>query len=93
MSFTKVPGSRNKHHITLYALSTCGWCRKTKELLRGEDVEYDFIDVDLLAGEERMRISDEVRTLNPRGNYPVLRVDDDVIVGYDPEKIREALAR
>jgi glutaredoxin len=93
MAWTKVPGARNKHRVALYALSTCGWCRKTKELLRGEEVEYEFIDVDLLTGEERLRVSDEVRNLNPRGNYPVLRVDDCVIVGYDPDKIREALAR
>lgn len=93
MDFTKVPGGRNKHRVVLYALSTCGWCRKTKELLRAEDVAYEFVDVDLLTGEERSRISGEVRKLNPRGNYPVLCVDDQVIVGYDPERTREALSR
>lgn len=93
MGFVKVPGTRNKHRVVLYALSTCGWCRKTKELLQCEDVEHELVDVDLLTGEERTKVSDEVRRLNPRGNYPVLQIDEQVIVGYDPEKTREALSR
>ncbi|MBN1770915.1 MAG: glutaredoxin family protein [Deltaproteobacteria bacterium] len=93
MSFNKVSGSRNKHRVVLYALSTCGWCRKTKELLAAEDVEHEYVDVDLLEGLERKMVSDEVRALNPRGNYPVLQIDEQVIVGYDPDKTREALSR
>ncbi len=92
MSFIKVPGTRNRHRVVLYALSTCGWCRKTKELLQGEDVEHEYVDVDLLEGFERKMVSEEVRELNPRGNYPVLQIDEQVIVGYDPDKTREALA-
>ena len=33
----------NKGKITLYALSTCGWCKKTKKLLDDLGVEYHYI--------------------------------------------------
>ena len=37
----------------LYALSTCGWCKKTKRFLDDNDVEYELTYVDLLKGEEK----------------------------------------
>ena len=37
----------NKGKILLYALSTCGWCRKTRQLLDDLGVAYDYIYVDL----------------------------------------------
>jgi glutaredoxin len=56
-----------------------------------EGVEHEFVDVDLCTGEERVEVTAKARELNPRGNYPVLQVGDKVVVGYDPEKIREVL--
>ena len=91
MAFVQVPGRKSKGRIVLYALSTCGWCRKTKELLAEEGVEHEYVDVDLCSGEERERVTAQVRSLNPRGNYPVLQVGEKVMVGFDPDKIREAL--
>ena len=35
----------NKGKIMLYALSTCVWCKKTRELLDDLGVEYYFIYV------------------------------------------------
>ena len=37
----------------LYALSTCVWCRRTKQLLDQLGVEYDYVDVDLLEGGDK----------------------------------------
>jgi glutaredoxin-like protein NrdH len=93
MGFVHVPGRSSGHRVVLYALSTCGWCRRTKELLVEEGVDHEYVDVDRCDGEERRQVTAKVRELNPRGNYPVLQVGDRVVVGYDPDKIREALAR
>ena len=91
MGFVHVAGKDKKHKVKLWALSTCGWCRRTKELLVEEGVDHEFVDIDLCVGEERDAHTAKARELNPRGNYPVIQVDDTVIVGYDPDKIREAL--
>ncbi len=91
MPFQKISGKNNKHQVILYALSTCGWCRMTKELLNSNGIEYEFIDVDLTSGPEREEIINRVRQLNPRGSFPTMQIDNQVVVGYDEERIRELL--
>ena len=81
----------NKGQVKLYALSTCVWCKKTKQLLDQIGVEYDFVEVDLLPGDEKNKATDEVKKLNPRCSFPTLAVNEQCIVGYDEQKIKEAL--
>ena len=90
MKMTHVAG-KHKGPILLYALSTCVWCKKTKQLLDQLGVEYDFVEVDLLQGEERTKATDEVKKLNPRCSFPTLSISGQCIVGYDEEKVKEAL--
>lgn len=86
-----VPG-RNAGHIMLYALSTCGWCAKTKKLLDEMGVEYDYQYVDHLQGEEREQAMSEVESWNPRCSFPTLVINDETcIVGYKDDDIRRAL--
>jgi glutaredoxin len=82
---------KNRGDIILYALSTCVWCRKTKQLLDQLGVEYNYIDVDLLEGEEKTKATDEVRKLNPRCSFPTLAIDGKCVVGFDEQKIRESV--
>ena len=81
----------NKGKIMLYALSTCGWCRKTKELLNELGVEYEYIYVDLLEDEDEDTAMDEVKKWNPRLSFPTLVIDDKCIVGFKEDEIREVL--
>lgn len=82
----------NKGKIVLYALSTCQWCRKTRELLQNLKVDFNYIYVDLLAGEERETIIDEVKKYNAQLSFPTIVIDDETtIVGFNEEGIREAL--
>ncbi len=78
-------------NITLYALSTCMWCKKTKDLLTGGNVMYTCIHVNELVGEELEKARGEVEKLNPSRSYPTMKVDDEVIVGYKPDAIKEAV--
>ena len=90
MKITHVSG-KNRGQVMLYALSTCVWCRKTKQLLDQLGAEYDFIELDLLQGEEKTKATDEVKKLNPRCSFPTLAINGQCIVGYDEQKIKEAL--
>ena len=82
----------NKGKIMLYALSTCGWCRKTKEFLTKLGVSYDYIFVDYLEGDDRESIMDDITKWNPRRSFPTIVINDkDCIVGYKEDKIKEAL--
>jgi glutaredoxin-like protein NrdH len=90
MKMTRVDGI-DKGPILLYTLSTCVWCAKTKKLLEQMGVMYHFIDVDLLPGEEKTAATEEMKTLNPRCSFPTLAINGQCIVGYDEQKIREAV--
>jgi glutaredoxin-like protein NrdH len=91
MGFEHVEGE-NRGKITLYALSTCVWCNKTKKLLQDLGVEYSYIYVDLLKGDERKRTLEEVKRYNPNTSFPTTVINDDrCIVGYKEKEIKEAL--
>lgn len=67
---------KNKGDILLYALSTCGWCRKTKEILKKLDVAYDYINVDELTDAESTKLeNEEVKKWNPAATYPTLVIN------------------
>ena len=91
MPITKVPGANRKHKVRLFGLSTCGWCRKTKELLDSQQVEYEYVYVDQCEGDERAELTAAVRALNPRGSFPTVEIDGEVVVGYDDDRILELL--
>ena len=83
----------NKGKIMLYDLSTCGWCKKTKKLLDDLGVEYYYIYVDYLEGNEKEKTREEIMKWNPRCSFPTVVINDkDCIVGFKEEKIKEALA-
>jgi glutaredoxin len=77
--------------VKIYTLSTCSHCKSTKKFLDACAVQYDFTDVDLLEGEERMAILEDVKRWNPRCSFPTIIIGDKVIVGYKENEIKEAL--
>jgi glutaredoxin-like protein NrdH len=86
-----VPGE-NRGDVLLYALSTCGWCRKTRDLLDNLGVEYRYVYVDLLDGEAKSEAIKEIAVWNPSCSFPTMVINGDrCIVGYQADKIREAL--
>lgn len=91
MQMTQVFG-RQRGDIRLYALSTCGWCAKTKHLLNELGVEYQYVFVDQLAQSEMEEALREVERFNPSGSFPTLVINGSkAIVGFREAEIREAL--
>ena len=81
-----------KGKIFLYALSTCGWCRKTKMFLNDEGLAYDYVDVDLETGAEKSKALQQVAKWNPNTSFPtVVITDHDCVVGYQTDRIKELL--
>jgi glutaredoxin-like protein NrdH len=84
---------RQSAKILLYTLSTCGWCKKTKELLGELGVAYDYIDVDLVPGEEYQFARGEVSKWNPACSFPTIVIDGkDCLVGFQEDRLRKLLA-
>ena len=77
--------------VKLYALSTCPWCKKTKELLDEKGVNYEVVDLDLLQGEEQTEALDQVDSMTSKRSFPVLVVGEKIVQGYKEEEIEEVL--
>ena len=83
---------QNKGKVVLFALSTCGWCKKTRELIEDLDADYEYVYVDLTKGEEREEVVEMVKKWNPQLSFPTLVINDDkTIVGFKEEEIKEAI--
>jgi glutaredoxin-like protein NrdH len=92
MQFSNVSGKKNDHKVTLYALSTCVWCKMTKQYLNDNSVEYEFVDVDLLDDKERSQVHEIIRSKGGELAYPTTIVDDKTVInGFRKDKLKEVL--
>jgi glutaredoxin len=77
--------------VMLYALSTCQWCNKTKQLLKELGIGFDFVYLDLLEGNEQETALSDMEKCNPKGSFPTLVINDKrCIIGFQENQIREA---
>ncbi|MFW6064995.1 MAG: glutaredoxin family protein, partial [Candidatus Natronoplasma sp.] len=88
-----VSGEKDERDVKVFTISTCGWCKKVKNLLKSLDVEHEYIDIDQLEGEEKKRIREELKEYNSKMSCPTLVIDDgeEVIIGFKKNEIKEAL--
>jgi glutaredoxin-like protein NrdH len=79
--------------IVLFALSTCGACRKTKLLLDKNGIEYLCVELDTVNRESRDKLLEKVKQYNPRETFPTIVIDGGkkVVIGYAEEEILSAL--
>jgi len=77
--------------LFMYTLSTCPWCRKTKNFFKLNHIPFDYIDYDLQPEDEQEKIMKRMLEISNARSFPVVMIGDRVIVGYDPEKYSEAL--
>ena len=78
-------------NITLYSLTTCIFCKRTKEFLDKCGVQYNCVFVDQLQGDERKAIVEDIKKVNPKLSFPTLVIDGETIIGFKQDQIEEAL--
>lgn len=92
MKRKKVQGDRKEHHVLLYALSTCGWCKMTKAWLVDNSIEYEYIDVDKLEHADKEVVNKDIKSRGARIAFPTIIIDDKtVITGFKKDKLAGAL--
>ncbi len=77
--------------VKMYTLSTCSHCKTTKKFLSDCNVAFDATDVDLLEGDEKQLVINEVVKYNPNRSFPTIVIGDKVIIGFNEKALREAL--
>jgi glutaredoxin len=92
MQFSKVSGKKNNHKVTLYALSTCVWCKLTKQFLNENNVEYEYIDVDLIDDADKRKIREIIQDKSGSLSYPTTIIDGKIVInGFRKDKLKEEL--
>ncbi len=92
MNISKVAGKNNKHKVFVYALSTCVWCKLTKQYLIDNGIEYEYVDVDLCSEEDKQKIRETIQNKGGMLSYPTTIVDGKVLItGFRKDKLKEAL--
>lgn len=73
--------------VTIYSTPVCHFCQAAKEYFKDNNVAYTEFDV---ASDAEKR--QEMIEMTGQMGVPVIRIDDDVVVGFDEDKVKELLA-
>ncbi len=79
--------------VFMYTLSTCPWCRKTKQFFKERNIQFEYVDYDLAGEEEQEKIMEDMDRRSSNTAFPFVMIDEEIIVGYNPEKYSELLNR
>jgi glutaredoxin len=74
-----------ENEVILYATEWCGYCQKTRELFKKNNIS--FVEYDIEKSEKRLR---EYRRLGGTG-VPLSKINGKVIQGYRPQMILASL--
>lgn len=74
------------HNVTIYSTPTCHFCHAAKEFFEQNKITYTEHDV-----ASDMDKRSEMIDMTGQMGVPVIRVNDDVIVGFDEDKLKELL--
>ena len=86
-------GEKNPCEIQVYALSTCGFCKRGLDFLRKNSLKFKYIYVDKLESQQRMQIKRDLRdSFEERLGFPFVVIDggDKVLVGFTEHKWKKA---
>ncbi|MCH7568164.1 MAG: glutathione S-transferase N-terminal domain-containing protein [Nanoarchaeota archaeon] len=72
--------------VKIYSTLSCPWCKKTKEFLKEHKIAFKDIDV----GANKKAAQEMIKKSGQTG-VPVLDINGTIIVGFNEEKIKEAL--
>ncbi len=72
--------------VTIYSTPVCHFCHAAKEFFAANNVAYTEYDVAADA-EKRQEMIDVTGQMG----VPVIRIGDDVVIGFDEAKLKELL--
>ncbi|MBX4192447.1 glutaredoxin family protein [Candidatus Parcubacteria bacterium] len=73
-------------HVTIYSTPTCHFCKMAKDFFAEKNVQYTAHDVASDAAKRQ-----EMIQLTGQLGVPVIVINDNVMVGFDRDRIAEKL--
>ena len=72
----------NQKTVEIYSTPTCHFCQAAKEFFKEKDVAFSDYNV-----AENLEKRQEMIEMTGQMGVPVIKIGDDVIIGFDKEKI------
>jgi len=73
-------------NVKIYSTSTCPWCIRVKQLLKDNNIVFEDYDISV----DRLK-ADEMVSKSGQMGVPVIDIEGEIIVGFDKDRIRQAL--
>ena len=70
MQFLRFLVKKINIRLFVYALSTCVWCKLTKQYLNDNNVEYEYVDVDLADEKDKQKIHEKIHKQRRHAQLP-----------------------
>jgi glutaredoxin-like YruB-family protein len=74
--------------VLIYSTPVCHYCQAAKEYFKNNNVEFEDINV----AEDAEKRQEMIEMTGQMG-VPVIRIGDDVVVGFDEGKVAELLGK
>ena len=74
-------------NVTIYTTPTCHFCHAAKDFFAENNVQYTEHDV--AADQEKRQ---EMIEMTGQMGVPVIRIGNDVVIGFDEAKVKELLS-
>jgi len=72
--------------VTIYSTPTCHFCQAAKAFFKENNVAYE--DIDVAADVDKRK---EMIDLTGQMGVPVIKIGDDIVIGFDEGKVKELL--
>jgi glutaredoxin-like YruB-family protein len=72
--------------VTVYSTPTCPYCKRVKDFLEENSIE--FTDVDVAGDKEKAK---EMIEKSGQMGVPVIDIDGEMIIGFDKDGLKEKL--
>ena len=79
--------------ITIYALSTCLWCKKTKKFFEEKGLRFESVDYDKQGEAEQDAIMKDIKKCGGTGSFPFVKIDGACVQGFNPEEFEKLLGK
>jgi glutaredoxin-like protein NrdH len=95
VNFTDAPGDPTGHDLKLFALSTCGFCKRAITFLKEHNVSYSYVYVDKMSVSLKQKIKEEFNEkFKKKIMYPALIIDEkEALLGFTEETWKSNIGR
>ena len=94
LEYTHEAGKNAKHDVTVFALSTCGFCKSCMKFLHDKNITFKYVYYDLLEPDVKTAVKEELgNKFKERIMFPFIVVDGGkrVVVGFKEDELAKCL--